>query len=197
MLHVDPRTTALVITDLHKGALSMPFAPYPAGDILDRACALARRFRAAGAPVFIANMDWGAEFGDRTWPSVDRPIHPPADGFPSGWSDPAEGLTEPGDILVTKHQWDAFHGTDLDVHLRRRGVRTIVLAGVATNFGVEGAARAGRDHGYEVVVVEDASTSITAEMHRFSIDVILPMLARVVTAAEIDLEHDHRRMAHA
>jgi nicotinamidase-related amidase len=42
---------------------------------------------------------------------------------------------------VTKHQWGAFYGTDLDVQLRRRGIQTIVLGGVATNIGVESTAR--------------------------------------------------------
>jgi hypothetical protein len=38
------------------------------------------------------------------------------------------------DILVTKRNWGAFHGTDLDVRLRRRGVTRIVLGGIATSL---------------------------------------------------------------
>jgi nicotinamidase-related amidase len=70
-----------------------------------------------------------------------------------------------GDLMITKRQWGAFYGTELDQQLRRRGIRTIILGGVATNFGVESTARAAFDRGYEVIFVEDAMTSISAEVH--------------------------------
>ena len=54
-----------------------------------------------------------------------------------GWSELADGLAAAGDIVITKRQWGAFHGTELDLQLRRRGIRGIVLGGIATNFGVE------------------------------------------------------------
>nr|WP_081578307.1 isochorismatase family protein [Singulisphaera acidiphila] len=41
---------------------------------------------------------------------------------------------------MTKQQWGAFYGTVLDLQLRRRCARTIVLGEVATNFGVESTA---------------------------------------------------------
>jgi nicotinamidase-related amidase len=44
------------------------------------------------------------------------------------------------DIRVTKHNWGAFHGTDLDTRLRRRGITEIVLGGVRTSIGVESTA---------------------------------------------------------
>ena len=42
-----------------------------------------------------------------------------------------------GDIIVTKHRYSAFHGTDLEVILRSHGVRTVVLTGVSTHVCVE------------------------------------------------------------
>ncbi len=30
------------------------------------------------------------------------------------------------DVMVTKRQWGAFYGTDLDLQLRRRGVHTLI-----------------------------------------------------------------------
>jgi nicotinamidase-related amidase len=38
-------------------------------------------------------------------------------------------------------QWGAFYGTELDLQLRRRGIDTILLAGISTNVGVESTAR--------------------------------------------------------
>ncbi|MGO9757626.1 MAG: isochorismatase family protein, partial [Roseiarcus sp.] len=88
-------------------------------------------------------------------------------------------------IVITKRQWGAFYGTELDLQLRRRGIGTVVLAGVATNFGVESTAREAWQHNYAVVVAEDAVTSLSEELHRFSIDKILPRIARVRSTAEI------------
>ena len=74
------------------------------------------------------------------------------------------------------------------LQLRRRGVTTIVLGGIATNFGVESTARSAWEHGYAVVIAEDATTSLTAEMHTFSVEHILPRIGIVSRAADIRLE---------
>jgi len=83
------------------------------------------------------------------------------------------------DIVVTKRQWGAFYGTELDQLLRRRHIKTIVLGGIATNFGVESTARAALDRGYEVVFVEDAMSSMTADMHRFACGHVFPVMGKV------------------
>ena len=91
---------------------------------------------------------------------------------------------------MTKHQWGAFYGTDLDVQLRRRGIKAIVLGGIATNFGVESTAEQAWERGYEVVIVEDATSSRSAEMHAFSIGTMLPRLSRVTKSTEISLNEN-------
>jgi nicotinamidase-related amidase len=88
---------------------------------------------------------------------------------------------QPNDLLTTKRQWGAFYGTELDQQLRRRGVRTIVLGGIATNFGVESTARAAFDRGYELVFAEDAMSSVKAEAHQFATSVNFPRMGRVRT----------------
>ncbi len=81
---------------------------------------------------------------------VDQPTPRPMNGLPAGWSDLADGLLEPTDIRVTKRQWGAFYGTDLELQLRRRGVKTIVLGGVATISASESTARQAWEHGYDL-----------------------------------------------
>jgi nicotinamidase-related amidase len=86
---------------------------------------------------------------------------------------------------VTKRQWGALYGTDLEQHLRRRGIRTIVIGGIATNIGVESTARAAFDQGYEVVFAEDAMSSLSAEIHAFPIKNIFPLMGRVRSVEQI------------
>jgi nicotinamidase-related amidase len=89
------------------------------------------------------------------------------------------------DIIVTKKQWGAFYGTDLDLQLRRRGIRTVVLGGISTNMGVESTARAAHEHGYNVVLAEDATSARSADAHRFAYSEIFPLLGRVASSEEV------------
>jgi nicotinamidase-related amidase len=93
-----------------------------------------------------------------------------------------EVVVQPEDQLVFKPRRDPFIGTDLDLHLRARGVDTILLGGYATNWGVESTARTAFDLGYDVIVLSDCCTNADVDLHRFAIEKILPRFARVMTA---------------
>ncbi|RWX76028.1 hydrolase [Neorhizobium lilium] len=185
MISLTPKTTALVLIDLQNGILAMDTAPYPTVQVLETGRSLAGWFRAAGATVVLVNVDFGPDFGDAPRSLVDAPM-PRGDERPADWSELADDLLEPGDLRVTKHQWGAFHGTDLDVKLRRRGIDTIVLGGIATNFGVESTLRAGWEHGYNMVVVEDACTTVSEELHQMAMNRVFPRISRVVRAGELN-----------
>src|ERR1700686_5155887 len=186
MVTVDPKSTALVLIDLQDGILKHPLAPLSGQELLSQGKALAEKFRAAGAPVVLVNVGWAADSKDVLRAPVDYPTHPEG-GVPAGFSKLAEGLVAEGDILITKRQWGAFTGTELDLQLRRRGIRTIVLGGVATNMGVESTARQAYEHGYELLIVKDATTSTDAEGHEMSMKHIMPRLSRIVQSSDITL----------
>ena len=61
----------------------------------------------------------------------------------------------------------------------------IVLAGVATNMGVESTARAAWEHSYSIVFAEDATSSFSTAMHNFSFENIFPKLGLVSDSAAI------------
>ena len=185
MISLPASTTALVLIDLQKGIVGVPIAPYSAEAVSAKGQALAERFRAAQAPVVLVNVAFSPDFGDALKAPVDRPMQRP---YPEGWTELVEGLAEPSDIRVTKRQWGAFYGTDLDLQLRRRGVTTVVLGGVATNMGVESTARAAHEHGYAVVLAEDAMAALSAQMHAFACEHIFPRLGRVGKSDEIELQ---------
>jgi nicotinamidase-related amidase len=186
MLELSAATTALVLVDLQKGIVPMPMlAPRSGADVAAAGVKLAERFRSAGATVVLINVGFAPDFGDALKQPVDRQMLRPEGGLPANFSELVDGLAGPSDIRVTKHQWGAFYGTDLDVQLRRRGIKTVVLGGIATNMGVESTARQAQEAGYDVVLAEDATTSLSADMHAFAVNAIFPMLSRVVKAADI------------
>jgi len=188
MITLPTASTALILIDLQKGIAAYQLAPYSFEAVLAKGKELARRFRVAKAPVVLVNVAFAPDFSDALKAPVDRPLGAaPPGGFPEDWSELADGLAEASDLKVTKRQWGAFYGTDLDLQLRRRGVTTVVIGGVATNMGVESTARAAHEHGYAVVLAEDAATSLSAEMHAFAFEHIFPHLGRVAKADEIEL----------
>ena len=185
MDRLDPRTTALVLIDLQGGILPFAKGPYNSDQVLATSGHLARTFRATGGLVVLVRIG----FSDGLPELLRQPTdHPPPVGetLPPGWWDqPAALEPAPGDIQIVKRQWSAFHGTELDLQLRRRGITTVVLGGIATNFGVESTARAGWELGYAMILAEDAMSAPATEMHDFAIQRIFPRLGRARKTAEI------------
>ena len=185
-LTLDPQKTALVLIDLQQGIVGMPRAPHAADEVVRRAAELGRAFAAAGATIVRVRVAFAADFADQLKLPVDAPMQRPPGGLPADWSDFVPEIAAlPKVIEITKRQWSAFHGTELDLQLRRRRITTMGLAGRATNFGVESTARDAWQHNYAVVIAEDATTSVDAELHRLAIEKILPRIARVRSTAEV------------
>lgn len=178
-LSIDPKTTALVLIDLQHGTVGRAVAPRPGGEVVRNAVRLAAKFRERGATIVLVRVSFAADRKDAVNSQVDSPMQM-SGPLPPNWSEivPEVGPRE-GDLVITKHQWGAFYGTDLDLHLRRRGVRTIVLGGIATNFGVESTARDAFERAYQLVFVEDAMASLTTEGHVFVIQNIFPRIGLV------------------
>lgn len=181
-MDLDPRTSALVAIDLQNGVLGRDTKPRPASEVLASTRTLAARFRQAGAPVVWVRVSWASDLGDAPRQPVDQPMQLPPGGLPPGFDEFPDGLVQAVDLVVTKRHWGAFYGTDLDLQLRRRGIRTIVLGGIATNFGVESTARDAWELGYSLVIAEDLTASLSVELHDFSLRHILPRLAIVTSS---------------
>lgn len=92
---------------------------------------------------------------------------------------------QPGDPVVTKHRYSAFHNTDLDTILRANGIRTIVLTGVVTNVCVETTAREGFVRDYYVVLVEDGTAAYLREDHEMTLKNIDRFFGEVTSIAAL------------
>ncbi|SCX73620.1 isochorismatase family protein [Variovorax sp. EL159] len=178
LLDLNPRQTALISIDLQRSNVGRQLAPHAAADVVERTIHIAEKLRAAGGTVVWVRVDVSALLSLPADASISRPPGSPVP--PPEFSELVpEVQVQPGDVRITKRQWGAFYGTDLDQQLRRRGVRTLVMSGIATNFGVESTARAAFDRGYELVFVEDAMTSLAAEPHHFANRELFPRMGRV------------------
>lgn len=92
---------------------------------------------------------------------------------------------QPQDIVFQKRRPDGFVGTDFDLMLRSRNVKTILIGGVATEGGVEGTARSGRNLGYDMVVLKDAVGSRNRELHDMALKLMEQTHFDIASSTEV------------
>jgi nicotinamidase-related amidase len=163
--------------DLQNFNVKKELAPHPAERVVGNCVLLAGEMRDRGGMVIFVRV----LVDQLQLPPADAPLRKP--GTPAPPPDASllapDAQVQAQDIVVTKRQWGAFYGTELDQLLRRRHIQTIVLGGIATNFGVESTARAAFDRGDELVFVADAMSSRAADAHEFACGHIFPVMGKV------------------
>jgi nicotinamidase-related amidase len=183
-LNFDPKTAALVIVDLQKFTLAMNTVPIATSDVLANSIRLAQACRKAGIQVVLIRVGHEDAKVPHPSPLTDASFS----GFqfgPGAKEIPPELGPEEGDIIVDKYNWGAFYGTNLDVHLRRRGIRTLIVTGLVTNIGVDTTLRQAQERGYDQVLVSDAVAAMTQKEHDYTLNFVAPKLARVRTTEQV------------
>jgi nicotinamidase-related amidase len=186
ILELDPRRTALILIDPQQWTLGMPIAPQSAAMVVNNAERIGTALRRAGGIVVLTRAAFSEGYADMLRAPVDLQLKVPPGGIPPealAFDPVVERMGY--DLVLTKRQWSAFYGTELDLQLRRRAIDTVLLGGVMTNFGVESTARDAWQHNHSVIAVADMCSSLNADMHRFSIEHILPRISRVRSTRDI------------
>jgi ureidoacrylate peracid hydrolase len=91
-----------------------------------------------------------------------------------------------GEPIVTKHRFDAFYGTDLELLLTGNHKRHLFFAGVATNVCVESSLRSAFMRDFEVVIVEDCAAARTTRAHGAALDNVRQHFGLVASAADVE-----------
>jgi nicotinamidase-related amidase len=179
-LNFDFSKTALVLIDLQKGIVAMPGG----NEVVENAEKLVSLFRENNAFISFVKVDFH-DGKDALKPSLDDQAGSGSSERPKDWAVLDSRLNvQENDYIVTKRQWGAFFGTDLDLQLRRRGIDTIVLCGIATNIGVESTAREAFQHGYNQIFITDAMTTFSQEEHDMTLRFIFPRIGKLRTTEE-------------
>lgn len=91
----------------------------------------------------------------------------------------------PGEIVVNKHRYCAFIGTDLDLILRSKGIKTLIMTGVATDVCVEMTAKIGFLKDYYIVFLEDLTATFSKESHNHTLKTIDLFYGEVVNSSAV------------
>lgn len=152
--------------------------------------------REKGIPIFFVKRIYRADGSDveltrfAAWDAGNRGMTPASTGVNS-----AEGASplspKPGDYSIIKPRWSAFFQTELDLILRRLGVRTVILAGTTTPNCIRTTCYDANSLDYNVVVLTDCCSSQTEEIQRVNLEDMARMGAILMTSQEFDSYNAH------
>jgi nicotinamidase-related amidase len=159
---INPGRTALLIIDMQNCFVENSPVAAPDGErVLGRLNRLADAARSAGVQVIFTQHVVRADHSNVGL--LGEVIPPVAAGVIDDGSRSAafhDGLRrDPDDIVLKKPRFGSFHGTDLEVILRSRGIDTLIIGGIATNVCVDTTAREAAVREFRVLFLADGTAT--------------------------------------
>ncbi|MHB9146151.1 MAG: cysteine hydrolase family protein [Symbiobacteriia bacterium] len=210
-LKLDPKTTAVITIDMHRGHLdpsvaTMPADPEDSKRIVAQTAKTLEMVRSYGVPVIHAVMtnrrlpgERGSEaYGQPFWTAVAAVAESITPGRQSNafihnlensvQTELIPELYRQGDHVVTsKKRLSAFYGTDLEILLRTLGTRTLLLTGINTNTCVMCTTFEAFNRDFTPVVISDCVGSMYGpDLHVFGLENVSRCLGWVLDSAELE-----------
>jgi len=91
----------------------------------------------------------------------------------------------PNEVVVRKHRYSPFGGSEIDLVLRSNGIETVVITGIVTEVCVESTARDAFFRDYRVVMASDCASPFSEAAGAASQAVLNQTFGRLATAAEL------------
>jgi ureidoacrylate peracid hydrolase len=191
-------TTAILMIDVQKMYLEQDkrdvfgWPPiWRLGEVVEECRQLLTAGRSAGLPIIYTRAVQRRDGADltpsirRLLASVGRDETPLADADAASSEIMDEIAPAPGEIVIDKLRWDAFHFTELEPILRNLGVQRLIIAGLQTNVCVESTARTAMMRNFEVAVAEDAVSTDGIPLHFNALDAMRVLYIEVAPWREL------------
>jgi nicotinamidase-related amidase len=116
-----------------------------------------------------------AVLGERIWPAINDP----------SWQIDDAVAPLPGELVLSKTSSGPLNSTKLDQTLHNLGIESLIVTGLTTDVCVSQTARETADRGFQVIVAEDACTTLSEEMHRSALQCFQIAFGRVKKTDEV------------
>lgn len=162
--------SALILIDMERGFIDREFIHCIAqAEATIPACIRALEIaRSKHIPIFFVKRQYRADGSDvectryASWVKGGRSMRPGTEGA----EEPCGLAPQAGDYSIIKPRWSAFFGTELDLILRRLGVRRVILAGTTTPNCIRTTCYDANSLDYNVVILTDCTSSQTEEIQQ-------------------------------
>ena len=199
--------TALVVVDMQRGflepgaALEVP----PGREIVPNIRRLVDTCRRQHVPVIFTQFVYSPTIPCLRGDPFGREHLPADEGAPTGFGHPsgncligpgapqgansaeivAELAPRPEELVIAAHTYDKFYGTPLDLALRSRDIRWLVITGVVTDICVASTLMSAANRDYRVTAVSDAVATLWPEIQQACFTIWRRKFARLRTTAEM------------
>jgi nicotinamidase-related amidase len=158
---IDPQKTALLVFDVLNESVKPGFPGYTPGlreNLVPRLKRLIEHCRAKGIPVIYVVHCFrrdGSDMGIMI--ELSRGLRERTRYIKGTESVEIYDEIKPreGDIVIEKHRYSAFYGSDLELILRSMGKDTLIVTGYSINVGCESTVRDATDRDIKVILPSD------------------------------------------
>lgn len=193
---VDPKNAALLIVDVQNDFCHEQGAVGKRGrdvstthQMVDRLEQLVAEARRVGLKIIHIRLANNKDTASHPWVEAHEKI-PGRKAYPTciegTWGAEFYRIVpQPGELVVTKHRYSAFHGTNLDVILKTSGIKSLIMAGLSTNVCVDSTARDGFMRDYYIVFLSDCTEGTSVEEHQSTLRTMTMFFGQVTTSEEV------------
>jgi ureidoacrylate peracid hydrolase len=191
-VEINPKETAVIIIDMQKDFMKRLGEVVKENKVIENINEIVNAAKKVDIPVFFVRTVRRKDGADSIPAVTDTSLNTPpgqkrppvlVEGTPG--SEIIDDLkVKPEDYIITKRRGNAFYNTDLELLLRSRGVRTVIIAGLITNACIDATTKGARERDFNVIIPIDTTATMSKEIQDFYIKNVFPRAAVTMTSAE-------------
>ena len=183
--------TALLVIDMQNGFLSPDSPLFIAGapETVPICADVINFCRNKGIPVFFVTREYSADGSNvehtryDVWLKGGKPLSPSCEKSISSAMPEVFGVYD-RDFLLVKPRYSAFFSTGLDLILRRKGIRHVILTGTTTPNCIRTTCYDAISLDYEITVLSDCTSSATEEIQQSNLRDMANIGAHIISSKE-------------